>query len=73
MLEALDRGRHLPASPKLKEKLSKIRTNCVVSEETKAKCKINGALANKNKKKVTKGTVSKYVDKSEISEYILSG
>lgn len=36
-LDALDKGRHLPASEKLKKKLSSIRKNIIVSEETRKK------------------------------------
>ena len=52
-LDALEYGRHLPASDKLKSKLSEIRTNCVVSDETRLKLSIaqTGKMASEETKK----------------------
>lgn len=66
-LEALDKGRHLPASNKLKESLSLYRKTVVVSEYTREKLRQNQI----GRKIINNGKEHKYVYKKDL-EYFLS-
>lgn len=68
-LNALEVGRHLPASELLKKKLSEYRSNVVVSNETRQKLRENQL----GKKVVTNGTINKYVTKDELDKYLNDG
>ena len=66
-LKALEAGQHRPASDKLKKRLSEIRTNCIVSEETRKKlrgCSLNRVRIHKEQqnKNVKKDTLQEYLD-----------
>lgn len=66
---ALEKGRHLPASPKLKQILSEYRQNVVVSEETRQKLSAN----QKGKKSITNGIENKYVFPEQLDFYLSNG
>ena len=68
-LNVLEYGRHLPASDKLKAILSEYRKNVVVSESTRKKL----SDAQKGKKAINNGVVTKYVVQSDLDQYINSG
>lgn len=65
----LDYGRHLPASPKLKQTLSEYRKNVVVSDETRKKLSDNA----KGRKYITKDGQNKQVYPNEIEQYLKEG
>lgn len=68
-LEALEKGRHLPASEKLKKKLSEYRKNVVVSEETREKLR----KLQLGKRVINNGVVTKYVPQENLQEYLDNG
>ena len=64
----------MPASEKQRAQLSKRRKEFVASEETRAKCSIAGAKANKNKRLMNDGIhKAKYIDNSEVDKYLEQG
>lgn len=67
--ETLSKGWHLPASEKLKKKLSEYRTGIVVSEETRKKL----SDAQKGKVAVNNGEITKYIHNTELNEYLTAG
>lgn len=67
--EAFEKGRHLPASDKLKKFLSEYRTNVVVSEDTRKKL----SDAQKGKRCINNGIKNTYVHNSELDSYLNSG
>ena len=69
MYAALEKGRHLPASSKLKQILSEYRRNVVVSEETRQKLSAN----QKGKKSITIGIENKYVFSDQLDYYLSNG
>ena len=69
MYAALEKGRHLPASSKLKQILSEYRRNVVVSEETRQKLSVN----QKGKKSITNGIENKYVFPDQLDYYLSNG
>lgn len=68
-LNALEFGRHLPASDLLKKKLSEYRKNVIVSNTTRDKLRKNQI----GKKVVNNGTINKYVSKNELDTYLSDG
>ena len=68
-LKALEKYSHLPASEKLKQKLSEIRTNCIVSKETGGKLR----QAQLGKIAVNNGFITKYIRKEEKDLYLSKG
>ena len=68
-LDALKRYSHLPASNSLKQKLSQIRTNCVVSEKTREKLR----QLQLGKIAVNNGLVTKYIHKEDRDSYLSQG
>lgn len=73
MLNALEKGRHLPSSDKQKEVLRNNRINFVASDETRLKCAIAGAKANKNKKIMNNGIIHKYISEQDVPKYLSDG
>lgn len=65
MLEALERGRHLPMSDKAKKLLSERRSGCIISNDTKKKLKENqlGRIC------ITKDSTNKYIWPEQLEEY----
>lgn len=68
-LRGLSTAWHLPASDKLKKRLSEIRTGCVVSAETRQKLR-EGSLG---RKRIHKGCINKYVKQEFLDEYLNDG
>lgn len=69
MLEALERGMHMPASDKLKKKLSEYRKNVVVSDSTREKLRQNQL----GRKAINDGSIMKFVYPDELDEYLTKG
>lgn len=69
MEEAFEKGRHLPASDKLKKKLSEYRKNVVVSNSTKEKLRSNQL----GRKAINNGLITKYVFKEDLDNYLNQG
>ena len=69
MLEALEEGRHLPASEKLKNTLSSYRRNVTVSEDTRNLLRQRQL----GKKCLNNGVINKYVKETEINNYLQNG
>jgi len=67
--KSLERGRHAPASEKLKKRLSEIRTGCDVSKETRDKL----AKAALGKICVNDGKINKMIYPSQLTEYLSKG
>ena len=65
-LKALEAGRHLPASPKLKEILANYRKTVVVSEETREKLR----SLQLGKKCINNWCINKYVTTEELDNYL---
>ena len=68
-LNALEQGRHLPASDLLKHKLSEYRKSVIVSDETKQKLRDNQL----GRKCINDGKINKYVFETELDTYLNSG
>jgi hypothetical protein len=68
-LDALEAGRHMPASEKLKQSLRERRLNCEVSQSTRDKL----AKASLGKKIINNGVRCIAVTKTEVDEYIKDG
>lgn len=68
-LQALERGRHLPASENLKRKLSEYRTNVIVSEDTRKKL----SEAQKGKRVVHNHEVNILIYDYQLDEYLSNG
>ena len=69
MEEAFEKGRHLPASDRLKAFLKEYRTGVDVSEETRKKL----SQAQLGKRAVNNGEVCIYIQQSELQEYLNNG
>ena len=69
MEKAFEKGRHLPASDKLKSILSEYRKNVVVSDSTKEKLRQNQL----GRKGINDGKINKYVFEPELNEYLNNG
>lgn len=69
MEEAFEKGRHLPASDKLKKKLSEYRRNVVVSDSTKEKLRKNQL----GRKAINDGSITKYVFPEDLTNYLENG
>lgn len=68
-LKGLEIGQRKGASDKLKKKLSEIRTNCNVSEETREKLRNNQL----GKRAINNGIICKYVPETEVRNYLSNG
>ena len=68
-LDALERGRHLPASDKLKQQLSNYRKNVVVSDSTKQKLSEN----QKGRKVMNNGIENKYFKPEQFEQKLSEG
>lgn len=68
-LNALEKGRHLPASDKLKTQLSQYASNSVFSDETLKTLKEK----QKRHRTINNGVENKVVDISEVSYYLNNG
>lgn len=68
-LNALEYGRHLPASEKQREQLSRRRKNIIVSNETRKKL----SKAAKGKKVINDGQINKCVSEDELERYLALG
>lgn len=66
---ALSKGWYLPASEKLKKKLSEYRTGIIVSDETRKKL----SNAQKGKTAINNGEINKYIRKEELDHYLNNG
>lgn len=69
MEKAFEKGRHLPASDKLKKKLSEYRRNVVVSDSTKEKLRQNQL----GRKAINDGSITRYVFQQDLDEYLNNG
>lgn len=69
ILQSLEKGRHLPASDKLKKKLSEYRRNVVVSDSTKEKLRQNQL----GRKAINDGLINKYVFQQDLDKYLSQG
>lgn len=69
MLDALEKGRHLSASDRLKSTLSSYRRSVVVSDSTREMLRKNQF----GKRCVNNGVVNKYVPESEMNKYTSLG
>ena len=68
-LKALEYGRHLPASEKLKKQLSERRKNIEVTESTREKLRINQL----GRKWINDGKINKCVFEADLDNYLDSG
>ena len=68
-LRGLSTAWHLPASDKLKKKLSEIRTGCDVSIETRQKIREKSL----GRKRIHKGTVNKNIKVELLDDYLNDG
>ena len=68
-LAGLSTAWHLPASDKLKKKLSEIRTGCDVSIETRQKLREKSL----GRKRIHKGTVNKNIKVELLDDYLNNG
>lgn len=66
---AFEKGRHLPASDKLKKILSEYRRNVVVSDSTKEKLRQNQL----GRKAINNGSITKYVFQQDLDSYLDQG
>lgn len=69
MESALEYGRHLPASDKLKEILSNYRKTVVVADSTKEKLRKNQL----GRKAINNGEINKYVFEEDLDHYLSNG
>lgn len=69
MLNALERGRRLPASSKQREQLANRRRGIIVSDKTKEKL----SKVNKGRKHINNGFIDKAVFESELDSYLNNG
>ena len=69
MEEAFEKGRHLPASDKLKKKLSEYRKNVIVSDDTKEKLR----QLQLGKKAINNGEITKFIKQDEVQKYLDNG
>ena len=69
MENALEKGRHLPPSDKLKQKLSEYRKNVIVSDDTKEKLR----HLQLGKICVNNGLTNKYIRQDELETYLNNG
>lgn len=68
-LNALNAGRRLPASAKQKDTIRQLRSNCVVSEETRHKLSKNA----KGRRYINNGTQNKLVYPEQVYAYLNQG